>query len=58
LPLLNRLDLQGDWQMVSGFGIKNDLGNTEIWGKEHTLSIGNEYILGQYWCILIRQKQI
>ena len=51
VPIFNRFELQGTWQMVSDFGWKNDLITNTNWEREYTWSIGGEYILSQYWSL-------
>ncbi|CAL2104127.1 Copper oxidase family protein precursor [Tenacibaculum sp. 190130A14a] len=51
IPIFNRVELQGMWQMQADFGWKNDLPADTNWEREYIWSVGAEYILGQYFSL-------
>ncbi len=51
IPIFNRVELQGMWQMQADFGWKNDLPADTNWEREYVWSVGAEYILGQYFSL-------
>lgn len=51
IPIFNRVELQGSWQMQADFGWSNNLPTNTNWEREYVWSVGAEYILGQYFSL-------